>query len=105
MRENTRCEVDEPISTPTLSTTISSSSTSERPVLEKNIRPPALSSREPGTLLPQPQYAPPPAQGPFSCHGRTCSGHPDQDGTAPVQLRSPKDKGIACPSSRAMARR
>src|SRR3954447_13329685 len=44
MRENTRCDVDEPISTPTLSTTISSSSTSERPVLEKNTRPPTASS-------------------------------------------------------------
>ena len=31
MRENTRCEVDEPISTPTLRTTISSSSTSDAP--------------------------------------------------------------------------
>src|SRR5262245_28511086 len=44
MRENTRCEVDEPMSTPTLSTTISSSSTSERPVLEKKMRPPICSS-------------------------------------------------------------
>src|SRR4051794_40629848 len=44
MRENTRCDVDEPMSTPTLSTTISSSSTSERPVLEKNTRPPTASS-------------------------------------------------------------
>src|SRR6266568_9075920 len=44
MRENTRCEVDEPISTPTLKTTISSSSTSERPVLEKKMRPPSASS-------------------------------------------------------------
>src|SRR5438105_15069005 len=44
MRENTRCEVEEPISTPTLSTTTSSSSTSERPVLEKKIRPPCASS-------------------------------------------------------------
>src|SRR5262245_13434760 len=43
MRENTRCEVDEPISTPTLRTTISSSSTSERPVLEKKMRPPSAS--------------------------------------------------------------
>src|SRR4051794_13727747 len=39
MRENTRCEVEEPMSTPTLRMTISSSSTSERPVLEKKIRP------------------------------------------------------------------
>src|SRR5260370_37588734 len=44
IRENTRCEVDEPMSTPALSTTISSSSTSERPVLEKKIRPPCVSS-------------------------------------------------------------
>src|SRR5205814_846151 len=44
MRENTRCEVDEPMSTPTLRTTISSSSTSERPVLEKKMRPPTCSS-------------------------------------------------------------
>src|SRR6516164_2701072 len=44
MRENTRCEVEEPISTPTLRTTISSSSTRERPVLEKKIRPPCASS-------------------------------------------------------------
>src|SRR5262245_1957846 len=43
MREKTRCEVDEPISTPTLSTTISSSSTSERPVLVKKMRPPSSS--------------------------------------------------------------
>jgi hypothetical protein len=40
MRENTRCEVDEPMSTPTLSTTISSSPSSERPVEEKKTRPP-----------------------------------------------------------------
>src|SRR5262249_177912 len=44
MRENTRCEVEDPISTPTLSTTTSSSSTSERPVLEKKIRPPCAPS-------------------------------------------------------------
>src|SRR5262245_45916696 len=44
MRENTRCEVEEPMSTPTLSTTISSSSTSERPVEEKKMRPPWASS-------------------------------------------------------------
>src|SRR5437868_6406168 len=44
MRENTRCEVDEPMSTPTLSTTISSSSTSERPVEVKKMRPPWDSS-------------------------------------------------------------
>src|SRR5258708_1889528 len=62
MRENTRCEVDEPISTPTLSTTISSSSTRERPVLEKKIRPPALSS-----------FMPVSADG---RHGRACPGHP-----------------------------
>src|SRR5258705_8689653 len=44
MRENTRCEVEEPMSTPTLKTTISSSSTSERPVEEKKTRPPCASS-------------------------------------------------------------
>src|ERR1700712_2899915 len=44
MRENTRCDVDEPISTPTLSTTISSSPSSERPVLEKKTRPSCSSS-------------------------------------------------------------
>src|SRR5262249_46161401 len=44
MRENTRCEVEEPMSTPTLRTTISSSSTSERPVEEKKMRPPSSSS-------------------------------------------------------------
>src|SRR5215203_3762998 len=44
MRENTRCDVDDPMSTPTLRTTISSSSTSERPVLEKKTRPPTASS-------------------------------------------------------------
>src|SRR5215470_1489542 len=44
MRENTRCEVEEPMSTPTLKTTISSSSTSERPVEEKKMRPPCASS-------------------------------------------------------------
>src|SRR5687767_8840753 len=43
MRENTRCEVDEPMSTPTLSTTIWSSSSSERPVEEKKMRPPLAS--------------------------------------------------------------
>src|SRR5579864_1451054 len=40
MRENTRCEVDEPISTPTESTHNSSSSPKVRPVEEKNMRPP-----------------------------------------------------------------
>src|SRR5262245_28414577 len=44
MRENTRCEVDEPMSTPTLRTMISSSPSSDRPVLEKNTRPPWASS-------------------------------------------------------------
>src|SRR5262245_43163452 len=44
MRENTRCDVEEPMSTPTLSTQIWSSSPSVRPVLEKKIRPPSASS-------------------------------------------------------------
>src|SRR5215469_320592 len=44
MRENTRCEVDEPISTPTERMTISSSPSSVRPLLEKKIRPPSASS-------------------------------------------------------------
>src|ERR1700681_294035 len=44
MRENTRCEVDEPISTPTESTHNSSSSPKVRPVLEKKMRPPWASS-------------------------------------------------------------
>ena len=44
MRENTRCEVDEPISTPTDSTHSSSSSPKVRPVLEKKMRPPWASS-------------------------------------------------------------
>src|SRR5579872_1144206 len=44
MRENTRCEVDEPISTPTESTHSSSSSPNVRPVEEKKIRPPWDSS-------------------------------------------------------------
>src|SRR5262249_35386917 len=52
MRENTRCEVEEPISTPTLSTTISSSSTSERPVLVKKMRPPSPSSAVMATVHP-----------------------------------------------------
>src|SRR5271168_4902334 len=43
MRENTRCEVDEPISTPTESTHSSSSSPNVRPWLEKKMRPPASS--------------------------------------------------------------
>src|ERR1700726_2766189 len=43
MRENTRCEVDEPISTPTDSTHSSSSSPKVRPVEEKKIRPPCES--------------------------------------------------------------
>ena len=51
MRENTRCEVDEPMSTPTLSTTISSSSSSERPVEEKKTRPPWSSSVIVGALF------------------------------------------------------
>src|SRR5579862_1398387 len=44
MRENTRCEVDEPISTPTDSTHSSSSSPNVRPVDEKKMRPPWASS-------------------------------------------------------------
>src|SRR6476659_238006 len=52
MRENTRCEVEEPISTPALSTTISSSSTSERPVLVKKMRPPSCSSAIMATVRP-----------------------------------------------------
>src|SRR5262247_595599 len=44
MRENTRCEVEEPMSTPTVSRQISSSSASERPALEKKMRPPRASS-------------------------------------------------------------
>src|SRR5262249_24210693 len=59
MRENTRCEVDEPISTPTLSTTISSSSTSERPVLEKKMRPPCASSSVIVPIEPNPSHARP----------------------------------------------
>src|SRR6202040_1400711 len=43
MRENTRCEVDEPISTPTESTPSSPSSPKVRPVEEKKIRPPCAS--------------------------------------------------------------
>src|SRR5262249_49934384 len=43
MREKTRCEVDDPISTPTESTHSSSSSPNVRPVLEKKIRPPISS--------------------------------------------------------------
>src|SRR5260221_5458488 len=43
MRENTRCEVDEPISTPTLRIQISSSPSRLRPLLEKKIRPPCSS--------------------------------------------------------------
>src|SRR6266700_6697672 len=41
MREKTRCEVDEPMSTPTLNTQIWSSSASVRPVDEKKIRSPS----------------------------------------------------------------
>src|SRR5262245_2099484 len=44
MRENTRCDVEEPISTPTVRRQISSSSASVRPVLEKKMRPPSASS-------------------------------------------------------------
>src|SRR6202140_3550134 len=44
MRENTRCEVDEPISTPTESTHSSSSSPKVRPVEEKKMGPPWASS-------------------------------------------------------------
>src|SRR5262245_18223323 len=40
MRENTRCDVDEPMSTPTLSRRTSSSVSRVRPVDEKKIRPP-----------------------------------------------------------------
>src|SRR5262249_51712589 len=54
MRENTRCEVEEPISTPTLSTTISSSSTSERPVLLKKMRPLSFSPAIMPTVPPSP---------------------------------------------------
>src|SRR5262245_1302460 len=43
MRENTRCEVEEPISTPTERMQISSSPSSVRPLLEKKIRPPSAS--------------------------------------------------------------
>src|SRR5882672_8735982 len=43
MRENTRCEVDEPISTPTLRMQISSSPSRLRPVEEKKMRPPCSS--------------------------------------------------------------
>src|SRR5690349_21639519 len=43
MREKTRCEVDDPISTPTESTQSSSSSPKVRPVLEKKMRPPISS--------------------------------------------------------------
>src|SRR5215470_2276907 len=43
MRENTRCEVDDPMSTPTESTHSSSSSPKVRPVLEKKMRPPICS--------------------------------------------------------------
>src|SRR5215469_954042 len=58
MRENTRCEVDEPISTPTESTHNSSSSPKVRPVEEKKMRPPWSSS---SVIL---------------CHARPCAGHP-----------------------------
>src|SRR5580692_10153650 len=44
MRENTRCEVDEPMSTPTESTHSSSSSPKVRPVEEKKMCPPCASS-------------------------------------------------------------
>src|SRR5262245_18205711 len=54
MRENTRCEVDEPMSTPTDSTTTWSSSSSERPVEEKKMRPP-LSSCSTGMPVTYPQ--------------------------------------------------
>src|SRR5215813_4852887 len=52
MRENTRCEVDEPMSTPTVRRQISSSSASVRPVLEKKMRPPSASAvmNEPSLL-------------------------------------------------------
>src|SRR5262249_35076650 len=43
MRANTRWEVDEPMSTPTLSRRISSSPSSVRPALEKKTRPPGSS--------------------------------------------------------------
>src|SRR3989442_15202412 len=60
MRENTRCEVDEPISTPTLRTTSSSSSTSERPELEKKMRPPCASS---SAIVPATPNPSPPREG------------------------------------------
>src|SRR5579872_4864268 len=44
MRENTRCEVDEPMSTPTERTHSSSSSPNVLPVEEKKMRPPWASS-------------------------------------------------------------
>src|SRR6266571_1958779 len=50
MRENTRCEVEEPMSTPTLRRRISSSSSRLRLTLLKNILPPA-SLIEPFLLL------------------------------------------------------
>src|SRR5438105_11034948 len=43
MRENTRCDVDDPISPPTDRMTISSSPSRVRPLLEKKIRPPSAS--------------------------------------------------------------
>src|SRR5580692_8686064 len=46
MCEKTRCEVEEPILTPTLTSFISSSSVSVRPVLEKKIRPSPMSLRD-----------------------------------------------------------
>src|ERR1700744_1187448 len=55
MREKTRCEVDEPISTPTESTHNSSSSPKVRPVLEKKMRPPwGTSSLTPSFFRQQP---------------------------------------------------
>src|SRR5580704_3914822 len=57
IRENTRCDVDEPMSTPTESTHNSSSSPNVRPVEEKKTRPPWDSSV-------------------MMRHARPCAGHP-----------------------------
>src|SRR5690349_19228953 len=68
MRENTRCEVDEPMSTPTLSTQIWSSSASVRPVEEKKMRSPSAPCSMTGIQLI-----------PLGRHGRACCiarGHP-----------------------------
>src|SRR5262249_3690741 len=65
MRENTRCEVEEPISTPTLRTAISSSSTSERPVEEKKMRPPSASF----SVMTRERFVPPSRAHEFRHHG------------------------------------